>query len=94
MLHYNMWTLLGSIVALKPIEFTLYIYKGLGYGSMHNTLFVGLYFKSGKLLELGALCHGLHHCINGVVAHWLATTCSMLAYKWRLCFFLNIVLHS
>ena len=39
----------------------------------------GLYFESGKILELGALCHGLHPCSNGVVAHWLAIVSSALA---------------
>ena len=33
----------------------------------------------GKLLKLGKLCHGLRHCSNGAVAHWLATVCSALA---------------
>ena len=45
-----------------------------------------LYFKLGKLLELGALCHGLHHCSNGDIAHWLATMFTTLEFKWRLCF--------
>ena len=83
---------MGLIVALKPVDnYSAYKFCfGLSLVCTALCLF-GLYFKSGAS-RAWELCHGLHHCSNGVIAHWLATICSMLAYT-RVCVF-NRVLYS
>ena len=77
---------MGLIVALKPVDnYSAYKFC-FGLSSVCTTLCLfGVYVKLGAS-RAWALCHGLHHCSNGVVADCLATTCSALAYKWSLCF--------